>query len=120
MSATTKLFLAASALCLVCAAATLPASAGESAADAWIATAREAAQANEHGKSIQGFEHAMQEDPSKRSALLLEYADQLTYGGRGDDAIPLYRETLAAPGLSADEQTRARRGLALALSWTDQ
>jgi tetratricopeptide (TPR) repeat protein len=62
----------------------------------------------------------MREEPSKRSECLHEYADQLTYGGRGEEAVPLYREVLATPGVSAEEQSRARRGLALALSWSDQ
>jgi tetratricopeptide (TPR) repeat protein len=62
----------------------------------------------------------MREDPSNRPEILREYADQLTYGGRGDDAVPLYREVLDTPGISAAETTRTRRGLALALSWTGQ
>jgi tetratricopeptide (TPR) repeat protein len=124
MSAIRKLdltvILAAGAACVLAAAAPPAACADSAAANAWIATAREAAQASDHDTAIKAFEYAMEADPSRRSALLREYADQLTYGGRGDEAIPLYRELLAAQGLSADEQTRARRGLALALSWTDQ
>jgi tetratricopeptide (TPR) repeat protein len=112
--------LAAIGFCVALAVAPSATSAGEAAANAWIATAREAAQANEHTKSIRAFEYAIAEDPSKRSEVLREYADQLTYGGRGDDAVPLYREVLDTPEISADEETRARRGLALALSWTDQ
>jgi tetratricopeptide (TPR) repeat protein len=115
-----KLLLAATILCLISVGASSPARAGEAAANAWIETAREAAQANEHSKSIRAFEHAMSEEPSKRSEILREYADQLTYGGRGEDAVPLYREILDTPGISSDEEERARRGLALALSWTDQ
>jgi Flp pilus assembly protein TadD len=115
-----KSLLAAIGLYLLFAAAPSTTLADGAAADAWLATAREAAQANEHTKSIRAFEHAMREDPSKRSKILHEYADQLTYGGRGDDAVPLYREVLDTPGISGEEATRARRGLALALSWTDQ
>jgi tetratricopeptide (TPR) repeat protein len=94
--------------------------AGEAAANAWIATAREAAQANEHTQSTRAFKHALNEDPSKRPEILREYADQLTYGGQGRWAVPLYREILDTPGISADEKTHARRGLALALSWSGQ
>jgi len=115
-----KSLLAAIGLCLSLAVAPPPTWAGEAAADAWIATAREAAQANEHTKSIRAFEYAIGEAPSKRPEILREYADQLTYGGRGSEAVPLYREALDTPGISADEAKRARRGLALALSWTDQ
>ncbi len=120
MSALRKSLLAAIGLCLLSAAAPPPAWAGEAAANAWLATAREAAQANEHTRSIKAFEHAMREDPSKHSERLREYADQLSYAGRGEDAIPLYREILDTPGISPEEATRARRGLALALSWRDQ
>jgi tetratricopeptide (TPR) repeat protein len=115
-----KLRLAVIGLCLFFAVAPSTTVAEEGAANAWLATAREAAQANEHTKSIRAFEYAIAEDPSKRSEMLREYADQLTYDGRGDDAVSLYREVLDTPGISADEETRARRGLALALSWTDQ
>jgi len=115
-----KLFLAAFGLCLISIGASSPTRAGEAAADAWIATAREAAQADEHTNSIRAFENAIAEEPAKRPEILREYADQLTYGGRGSEAIELYREVLDTPGLSADETERARRGLALALSWTDQ
>jgi len=120
MRTLSKPLLTAIGLCLLSASAPSMASAEEAAADAWLATAREAAQANEHTKSIRAFEHAMREDPSKRPEILREYADQLTYGGRGNDAVPLYREVLDTPGISARETTSARRGLALALSWTDQ
>ena len=115
-----KSLLAAIGLCLFFAVTPSTTSAEEAAADAWLATAREAAQANEHTKSIRAFEHAIAEEPSKRPEILREYADQLTYGGRGDDAVPLYREVLDTPGVSVEEATHARRGLALALSWTDQ
>ncbi|MBW2493713.1 MAG: tetratricopeptide repeat protein [Deltaproteobacteria bacterium] len=114
------LLLAALGLCLISLGAASPTLAGEAAANAWIATAREAAQANEHTKSIRAFENAMSEEPAKRAEVLREYADQLTYGGRGSEAVALYREVLDTPGISADERERARRGLALALSWSDQ
>ena len=112
--------LAAIGLCLLPTVAPSVTSADETAANAWISTAREAAQADEHTQSIKAFENAMGEDSSTRSEILREYADQLTYGGRGDDAVPLYREVLDTSGITQDEQTRARRGLALALSWSDQ
>lgn len=120
MRTTRNSLLAAIALCLCAATAPNATLADEAAANAWIATARGAAQANEHTQSIKSFENAIGEEPSKRPEILREYADQLTYGGRGGDAVPLYREVLDTPGIAPGEQTRARRGLALALSWTDQ
>jgi len=107
-------------LCLLGAITASPALGDEAAANAWIATAREAAQSDDHATSIRAFENAMSESPAKRAEILREYADQLTYGGRGTEAVPLYREVLETPGISAEEASRARRGLALALSWSDQ
>jgi hypothetical protein len=49
---------------------------------------------------------------------LRELADQLTYGERSEEAIPLYREVLAGPPATAEQTRRARLGLALALSWS--
>jgi Flp pilus assembly protein TadD len=115
-----NVFLLVIGLCLLSAVAPSPILAEETAANAWIATAREAAQANEHAESIRAFEHAMAEAPSIRSEILREYADQLTYGDRGNQAVPLYREVLDTPGITTDEETRARRGIALALSWSGQ
>ncbi len=120
MNTLQKQIVAAIGLFLLTAVAPSAILAEEVAAGAWIATAQEAAQANEHSKSIKAFEHALREDPSKRSEILHEYADQLTYGGRGKEAVPLYHEIIDTPGISSDEEKSARRGLALALSWTDQ
>jgi Flp pilus assembly protein TadD len=115
-----KSLLSVICLSLLFAVAASKTFADEASADAWIATAREAAQADEHTRSIDAFEHAMREDPSTRSEILREYADQLTYGGSGSRAVPLYREVLDTPGISVEEQVNARRGLALALSWSGQ
>jgi len=54
-----KSLFAAIGLCLYFSIAPFTTSAGEAAANAWIATAREAAQANEHTKSIRAFEYAI-------------------------------------------------------------
>ena len=87
MRTTRNSLLAATALCLCAAAAPYATLADETAANAWIATARDAAQSNEHSQSIKGFENAISEEPSKRPEILREYADQLTYGGR----VPMRR-----------------------------
>ena len=61
--------LATIGLCLLPAVTPPATSADETAANAWIATAREAAQADEHTQSIKAFENAMSEDSSTRSGM---------------------------------------------------
>ncbi|HYC04052.1 MAG TPA: tetratricopeptide repeat protein [Azospirillaceae bacterium] len=83
-----------------------------------IRDAREAAREDRNADSAALFERALAEAPWRRDELLREYADQLTYSGRARDALPLYREVLARPDLAEEERLRARRGEALALSWS--
>lgn len=89
-------------------------------AESLITGAREAARTDRNAESARLFEQAIAADPSKRSDLLVELADQMTYSGESRAAIPLYREVLARRGLSKRDELRTLSGLALALSWSDQ
>ena len=82
--------------------------------EALISAAREAARADQNARSAEFFERAIRVDPARRSEILREYADQLTFSGRARDAVPLFDEVLAAPGLSAARRNEAVRGRALA------
>lgn len=84
-----------------------------------IAQAREAARTDRNAESVRLFREAIAADPSRRAGLLRELADQMTYSGESKAAIPLYREVLARPGLSKEDERRALSGLALALSWNE-
>ncbi len=81
-----------------------------------IDAARKAAQASQNAESATYFERAIKLDPLRRKEVLREYADQLTYGDRAGDAIPLFYEILAADP-SPEEATQARTVLGLALLW---
>lgn len=89
-------------------------------AQAEVDAARAAAQANRNREAADRFAAAIAADPALRSDVLRELADQLTYSDRAAQAVPLYREVLARPGLAAEERERAMRGLALALAWSGQ
>ena len=84
-----------------------------------VEQAREAARTDRNAESADLFRRAIEADPALRPALLREYADQLTYSGKAAEAVPLFRDVLAAQP-AAEERTRAERGLALALLWSDQ
>lgn len=84
-------------------------------ADETAALAREAAKADRHGEAIDAFRSAMAAAPDRRREWLLELADQLTWSKQLGESIPLYQE--AARTKDRDEERRARRGLARALSW---
>ena len=118
-----------SALSLLCLAslafaaggtATGTATAAPEGADLLVEKAREAAHTDRNAESARFFREAIDVDPSRRQALLLEYADQVTYSGQPKAAIPLYREVLSRKDLSRDEKVHALSGLALALSWSDR
>jgi tetratricopeptide (TPR) repeat protein len=83
--------------------------------DQIASAAREAARNNQHDAAIAAFRQAMAMAPDRRTDWLLELADQLTWSGKLDEAIALYREAVAFddPGKSR----AARIGLARALSW---
>jgi tetratricopeptide (TPR) repeat protein len=83
-----------------------------------IAAARQAAHSDRNAESARLFEQAVAEDPGRRLELLPELSDQLTYSGKSSEAIPLYREALAAHTLQPEGERHVRLGLALALSWS--
>jgi tetratricopeptide (TPR) repeat protein len=85
-----------------------------------VRAAREAAQADRNAESAELFRRAIEAEPRLRFELLREYADQLTYSERPRDAVPLYREVLNNRAQPSVERRRARLGLALALSWSNQ
>jgi tetratricopeptide (TPR) repeat protein len=84
-----------------------------------VDAARAAAQADRNREAAESFRSAIAQAPQRRRELLQEFADQLLYSGNAREAIPLYREVLAAPR-SEDERQRAAKGLGLAYLWTDQ
>ena len=85
-----------------------------------VEQARQAAQTDRNREAADLFSRAIAADPSLRAAVLREYADQLTYSDRANEAVPLYREVLATPALPPEERRRAMQGLALALGWSGQ
>jgi tetratricopeptide (TPR) repeat protein len=85
-----------------------------------IASARAAAREDRNSESASLFAKAIAANPSETRYLLREYADQLTYSGRPDQAIGTYSAYLAQPDLSSQDRLTARKGLALALSWNGQ
>lgn len=88
--------------------------------DDLVRRARDAAQHDRNAESAALFAQVIAATPERRPELLREYADQLTYSGHSRQAVPLFREVLQNPRLSNDDRKRARRGLALALSWSHQ
>jgi tetratricopeptide (TPR) repeat protein len=82
-----------------------------------LEAARDAARNDHHQESIALFRQAMTLAPERRAEWLPELADQLTWSGRAEEAVPLYREALAN-AKTPEEQRRARLSLALALSWS--
>lgn len=84
-----------------------------------VAAARAAAHADRNAESAELFSRAIQAEPALRRELLQEYADQLLYSQRGAEALPLYREVLAAPR-NDNERLRAMKGLGVAYLWTDR
>ena len=85
--------------------------------DETINLARDAALENKNVESAALFATAINLDSRKRNVLLREYADQLSFKGSCDQAVPLYREVLTFPTLSSLDRKRAMKGLADAYSW---
>ncbi|GLK79111.1 hypothetical protein GCM10008174_08520 [Methylopila turkensis] len=84
--------------------------------DALVARARAAANGSRHAEAADLFRQAMARDPSRRGALLREFADQIAYGGDPKQAVALYREAQGA-GLQPTELAVVERHLAAALTW---
>jgi hypothetical protein len=83
-----------------------------------VQQARETAQHDRNRESADLFKRAVAMAPARRLELLRELSDQLTYSDRSAEAIPLYREVIAAGALPPRDLRSARLGLALALSWS--
>lgn len=82
--------------------------------DETVNMARAAAQEDRNADAAALFASAIQLDGRKRTDLLREYADQLSFAGHSADAIPLYQEVLGNESLSALDRRRAVMGLAAA------
>ena len=87
--------------------------------DELLAAARQAARADRNREAADLFARAIDRAPHRRSELLREYTDQLTYAGQAGAAVPLYRELIAAEK-SHEERLRILGGLGLALLWADR
>lgn len=81
--------------------------------------ARTAARSDRNAESARLFARFLTQHPDQRRQLLREYADQLLYSNRPDQAAVLLREVLGWD-LSADERRSARKSYALALLWSDR
>ncbi len=94
--------------------------AGDDSVEFTIASAREDARADRNAESARLFGQVISRYPERRRELLREWADQLCYSGQATQAAVMYRELLSDKTLSVTEELSARRGLALALSWSQQ
>jgi tetratricopeptide (TPR) repeat protein len=101
-------------------AAPAPAATPATPADTAIASAREAAGRGANKEAASLFERAISLDPSKRSQIGREYADQLAYSGEPGRAVPVYRDVLSRGDLSPAERQQTNRSLAFALLWSSQ
>jgi tetratricopeptide (TPR) repeat protein len=88
--------------------------------DATIGAARAAAERGASQEAVPLFERALGLDPARRQEIGREYADQLAYAGRPQQAAPVYRESLGRQDLSTEERQRTTRSLAFALFWSSQ
>ena len=79
-----------------------------------LAAARQAARADRNREAADLFARAIDRAPQRRSELLREYADQLTYARQAGAAVPLYRELIAAEK-SPEERLHILGGLGLLL-----
>ncbi len=89
-------------------------------ADRAVAAARKAASENRNTDAARLFEDAIARDPAHADQWKPELAEQLTWAGQPERAIPIDRELLASGSLPPDVARRIRLGLALALSWNDE
>jgi cellulose synthase/poly-beta-1,6-N-acetylglucosamine synthase-like glycosyltransferase/predicted Zn-dependent protease len=85
--------------------------------DETVNLARAAARNDRNSEAAALFLAAINLDSRKRKDLLREYADQLSFGGRPADAIPIYREVLSFDALSPLDRKRAMKGLTDAYAW---
>jgi len=96
------------------------ADAAKNLSEALVGAARQAASFDRNAEAASLFAEAIKVSPGRRLELAVEYANQLTYSERSQQAVPLYREALASGKLRGDQRRSAMLGLALALRWSDQ
>jgi tetratricopeptide (TPR) repeat protein len=97
---------------------TVPAVFAQGAATA-LEGAREAARANRNAEAARLFATHLAAHPRDRRSVLREYADQLIYSQRPEQALSLLKEILSWQ-LTPDERRTALTSRALALLWSDQ
>ena len=85
-----------------------------------VAHAREAAHDDRNAEAARLFGEAAVLDPQRSEAIKREYADQLSFTGHADRAIPLYLTYLSAPTVSGPDRVSASKGLAQAYLWADR
>lgn len=86
--------------------------------DETIALARAAARVDHNADAQALFAAAIAVDSSRRTDLLREYADQLSFAGHAGDAVPIYIDWLGTTGHSAADRKQAMMGLGNAYSWS--
>ena len=82
--------------------------------------AREAARTDRNAESARLFASALATDAARAGEIRREYADQLRFSDRSEDAVPIYRAVLEEPTLPGAERKTALKGLAEALTWSKQ
>lgn len=84
-----------------------------------ISAARRAAGMGDNATAARLFAQAISAVPSRRTELLREYADALTYSNRSAESVPLYREVLQQHQTGLDRWEIGSH-LGLALAWSGQ
>lgn len=88
-------------------------------ANGLLEQARAAARSDRNAEAARLFGVYLAANPDTRRQVLREYADQLLYSNRPDQAAALLREVLGWD-LAPDERLQAQKSYALALLWSDQ
>jgi len=104
----------AAALALAVASTPAPAQGGD-----LLEQARAAARLDSNAEAAKLFAAYLAANPDSRQQVLREYADQLLYSNRPDQAAALLREVLLWD-LPPDERIKAQKSYALALLWSDR
>ena len=85
-------------------------------AEALIEQAREAAGEARHGDAVTLYQTAFRLSPGSRRDARLDYAYQLAYAGRADEAAGLFRDIVESNATGARDLA-GHRGLAMSLAW---
>ncbi|MGI8481196.1 MAG: tetratricopeptide repeat protein, partial [Chthoniobacterales bacterium] len=88
--------------------------------DARVGKARALAVADRNAEAVKAYEAMIAQLPKRRTEVLREYAEQLTYSKRLPAAITTFREIIRDNPVSTKEGRLARLGLGLALAWDKQ